>query len=235
MLCSLISRIVKIHGFVDISDGNSRAPLYAVSLKSPVVIFKDVETVIKAPFNKNEAVLRAIEESHNELLGVLSSIYPNKLLLSFNTSAIQNKIISKACALNGVSTIEGESPRGPLMAVPFGKALGNVLIPNTVTKTLLVEKYFNRDATGFTIAESRNNSPLSTQAKMIKSFNRPVILIDDLLHKSHRMNILGPVLQEAEVELSGERYARRERILPADARGLDERTRLLSVYRRRQH
>ena len=189
-------------GFVDISDGNSRAPLYAVSLKSPVVIFKDVETVIKAPFNKNEAVLRAIEESHNELLGVLSSIYPNKLLLSFNTSAIQNKIISKACALNGVSTIEGESPRGPLMAVPFGKALGNVLIPNTVTKTLLVEKYFNRDATGFTIAESRNNSPLSTQAKMIKSFNRPVILIDDLLHKSHRMNILGPVLQEAEVELS---------------------------------
>ena len=88
------------------------------------------------------------------------------------------------------------------MAVPFGKALGNVLIPNTVTKTLLVEKYFNRDATGFTIAESRNNSPLSTQAKMIKSFNRPVILIDDLLHKSHRMNILGPVLQEAEVELS---------------------------------
>lgn len=192
---------LRLQGFVDISGGNSPVPLYAVSLKSPVVIFKDVETVIKAPFNKNEVVLKAIEESHNKLLGVLSSIYPNKLLLSFDTSAIQNKIINKACELNGVSTVEGESPRGPLMAVPFGKALGDVLIPNTVTKTLLVEKYFNRTVKGFTISESRNNSPLETQAKMIKSFNRPIILIDDLLHKSHRMNILEPVLKEAEVDI----------------------------------
>lgn len=192
---------LKLQGFVDISGGNSHIPLYAVSLKSPVVIFKDVETVIKAPFNKNEVVLKAIEESHNQLLGVLSSIYPNKLLLSFATSAIQNKIINKACALNGVSTVEGESQRGPYMAVPFGKALGDVLIPNTVTKTLLVEKYFNRTVKGFTISESRNNSPLETQAKMIKSFNRPIILIDDLLHKSHRMNILGPILKAAEVDI----------------------------------
>ena len=192
---------LKLQGFVDISGGHSRVPLYAVSLKAPVVIFKDVETVIKAPFNKNKVVLHAIEESHNHLLGVLSSIYPNKLLLSFDTSAIQHKIINKACALNGVSQIEGESPRGPLMAVPFGKALGDVLIPNTVTKTLLVEKYFNRTVKGFTIAESRNNSPLDTQARMIKSFNRPIILIDDLLHKSHRMNILGPVLQAADVDV----------------------------------
>lgn len=189
-------------GFVDISGGNSRVPLYAVSLKAPVVIFKDVETVIKAPFNKNQAVLHAINESHNELLGVLSSIYPNKLLLSFNTSAVLHKIINKACELNGVSTVEGESPRGPFMAVPFGKALGDVLIPNTVTKTLLVEKYFNRKATGFTISEARNNSPLLTQARMIKSFDRPVILIDDILHKGHRMNILGPILKDAEVDLS---------------------------------
>lgn len=188
-------------GFVDISGGNGPVPLYAVSLKSPVVIFKDVETVIKAPFNKNPKVMQAIEESHNELLGALSSIYPNKLLLSFNTSAIQNKIISKACDLNGVSTVEGESPRGPLMAVPFGKALGDVLIPNTVTKTLLVEKYFNRTIKGFTISEARNNSPLITQAKMVKSFGRPIILIDDLLHKSHRMNKLGPVLREAGVDI----------------------------------
>lgn len=192
---------LKKQGFVDISDGCSERPLYAVSLKSPVVIFKDVETVIKAPFNKNQKVLKAIEESHNELLGALAEIYPNKLLLSFNTAAIQNKIIAKACELNGVSTEEGASPRGPLMAVPFGKALGDVLIPNTVTKTLLVEKYFNRTVRGFTISEARNNSPLVTQAKMIKSFGRPVILIDDLLHKSHRMNKLGPILEEAEVEL----------------------------------
>ena len=172
-------------------------PTYAVSMESPVVIFKDVETVIKAPFNKNETVLNAISEAHDNLLAVLAKIYPGKLLLSFNTSAIQNKIITKACELNGVSNIDGESQKGPYMVVPFGKALGDVLVPNTVTKSLFLEKYFNRNAHGFTIAEDNNYSPLDTQAKMIKSFNRPIILIDDLLHKSHRMNKLGPILQGA--------------------------------------
>ena len=170
-------------------------------MESPVVIFKDVETVIKAPFSKNEKVLKAISDAHDNLLGVLSKLYPGKLLLSFNTSAIQNKIISKACALNGVSTADGESQKGPYMVVPFGKALGDVLVPNTVTKSLYVEKYFDRHAHGFTIAEANNYSPLDTQAKMIKSFNRPIILIDDLLHKSHRMNKLGPILESAGCEI----------------------------------
>ncbi len=197
-------------GFVDIA-GRIRGlyglaipgvnPTLAVSMESPVVIFKDVETVIKAPFNKNEEVLKAISDAHDNLLNCLSELYPGKLLLSFNTSAIQNKIISKACALNGVSTIDGESPKGPYMVVPFGKALGDVLVPNTVTKTLVVEKYFNRNAQGFNIAEAPNYSPLETQAKMIKSFGRPIILIDDLLHKSHRMNKLGPILDSAGCEV----------------------------------
>ena len=192
-------------GFVDItkrlkgiydSDLPGEQELYGVYMDAPIVIFKDVETVIKAPFNKNENVLDAISQAHEELLKVLARLYPGKLLLSFNTSAIQNKIISKACELNGVSIVDGESPRGPYMVVPFGKALGDVLVPNTVTKTLFVEKYFNRNVKGFTIAEAKNYSPLETQVRMIKSFDRPIILIDDLLHKSHRMNILGPMLDK---------------------------------------
>ena len=197
-------------GFVDVAGslgGTYAAPLedekptYAVAMESPVVIFKDVETIIKAPFNKNEVVLKAISKAHDELLKVLAKLYPGKLLLSFNTGAIQNKIISKACKLNGVSNVDGESQKGPYMVVPFGKALGDVLVPNTVTKTLYVEKYFSRDVKGFTIAEAKDYSPLETQARMIKSFNRPIILIDDLLHKSHRINKLGPILDSENCEI----------------------------------
>ena len=192
----LMIRALKKQGFVHIGNG-----LYAVNMRSPIVIFKDVETVIKAPLNKNPEVLRAIEEAHDRLLSVMAELYPGKLLLSFNTSAIQNKIISKMTRLNGVSTVATPGERGPYMAVPFGKALGDVLIPNTVTKTLVVEKYFNRLVKGFTIAESPGHSPLDTQVKMIKSFGRPVVLIDDLLHKSHRMNKLGPILKANGVEV----------------------------------
>lgn len=205
----IISALAK-QGFIDIAgtipgvyDETIQGvdPTYAVSMESPVVIFKDVETVIKAPLNKNPVVIKAINDAHLELLKVLTKIYPGKLLLSFNTSAIQNRIISKACQLNGVSTKDGASQKGPYMVVPFGKALGDVLVPNTVTKTMFVEKYFNRNIKGFSIAEAKNYSPLETQVKMIKSFNRPVILIDDLLHKSHRMNILGPMMDNAGCEI----------------------------------
>ena len=40
------------------------------------------------------------------------------------------------------------------MAVPFGKLLEGSAVPNTVTKSLHTEKYFNRDVTGFSIEES---------------------------------------------------------------------------------
>ena len=191
-----ILKALRKQGFVHIGNG-----LYAVDMKAPVVIFKDVETVIKAPLNKSPEVIKAIEEAHDSLLAVMAGLYPGKLLLSFNTGAIQNKIIRKMAMLNGVSTTATPGPKGPYMAVPFGKALGDVLVPNTVTKTLVVEKYFNRLEKGFTIAESPGNSPLDTQVKMIRSFGRPVVLIDDLLHKSHRMNKLGPILRANDVDV----------------------------------
>ncbi|KMO86460.1 phosphohydrolase [Megasphaera cerevisiae DSM 20462] len=189
-------------GFVNIAPPGAQRPLYAVDMKSPIVIFRDVETTIKNPFNKNPRVRRAIYEAHNNLLSALNRIYPGKLLLSFNMSAVHNKIIRKVADINGVSIIEDKNKRrGPYMSVPFGKALSDVLVPNTVTKTLHIDKYFNRSVKGFTIAETHHYSSVSNQVKTIKSFNRPVILIDDLLHKGHRMRMLTPYLMKNDIDI----------------------------------
>mgnify|MGYP000205273869 CR=1 FL=1 len=48
-------------GFVNIAPSGEQ-PIYAVNMKSPIVIFRDVETTIKNPFNKNPRVRRAIYE-----------------------------------------------------------------------------------------------------------------------------------------------------------------------------
>lgn len=112
-------------------------------------------------------------------------------------SAVYHKIIHKVAEINGVSIVEDKKKRrGPYMSVPFGKALSDVLVPNTVTKSLHIDKYFDRWVKSFTIAESHHYSPVENQVKTIKSFNRPVILIDDLLHKGHRMRMLTPYLQK---------------------------------------
>lgn len=192
---------LKKQGFVNIA-GVGRPPVYAVQMRSPVVIFRDVETVIKNPLNKNPRVLRAIEEAHDRLLRLLNELYPGQLILSFNPGAVHSKIIQKVAALNGVGARPSKDGiRGPYMSVPFGKALADVVVPNTVTKALHTEKYFSKDLRSFTIAEAKHYSALTNQARTIKSFNRPIILIDDLLHKGHRMNILAPILARYDVDI----------------------------------
>ena len=193
---------LELQGFVNIAPEGSEHPLYVVDMKSPIVLFKDVETVIKNPFNKNPLVREALHEAHNNLLAVLKLIYPGKLLLSFNMSSFHNKIINKVAEINGVSTVEDKKKRrGPYMSVPFGKALSNVLVPNTVTKSLHIGKYFDRYVKEFTLAESHHYSPVENQVRTIKSFDRPVILIDDLLHKGHRMRMLTPYLDKCDIEV----------------------------------
>ena len=55
--------------------------------------------------------------------------------------------------------------------------------------------------TDFTIEESGFYSTIENQIKTIKSFNRPVILVDDLLHKGYRMNEIDPILKDNNVDV----------------------------------
>ncbi|MBR0372999.1 MAG: hypothetical protein IJH91_00555 [Mogibacterium sp.] len=193
--------VLRRQGFINISTDHNN-PIYAVDMTSPIVIFRDVETVIKAPFDKNPRVRRAVDEAHNKLLRTFCELYPGKLILSFNTSAVYSKIVNMVAKENGVSTVPDPARRrGPYMAVPFGKALSDVVVPNTVTKALRTEKYFNDAVTGFTIRESVGYADLTVQAKTLKSFRRPVILIDDLLHSGQRMRKIDQVLRENDVEV----------------------------------
>ena len=196
-----VIEVIEKQGFSNIAAKGGR-PIYAVNMKSPVIIFKNVDTIIKNPFNKNPKVLKAVEEAHNRLLRLLTSIYPSELILSYNAGIMHHKMIHLIARLNNVSAIPGKDKvYGPYMAVPFGKVLESVAVPNTVTKALHTEKYFNRDVSAFTIEESSFYSSLDNQVKTIKSFNRPVILVDDLLHKGYRMKEIDPILKENQVEV----------------------------------
>ena len=195
-------RIIEKQGFVNIAP-SGRRPIYAVDMHSPVIVFKNVDTIIKNPLNKNTHVLKAVEEGHNRLLAMLTSIYPGELILSYNSGIMHHKMINLIARLNGVPAVPlAEKRYGPCMVVPFGKVLEGVAVPNTVTKALHTEKYFNRDVSSFTIEESCFYSTLEDQVRTIKSFNRPVILVDDLLHKGYRMNKIDPILKKTGVDVA---------------------------------
>lgn len=194
-------RTVRKQGFINIAADGAR-PIYAVDMRSPVVIFKNVETIIKHPLNKNRRVLEAVESAHNRLLEMLTSIYPGELIISYNSGIMHHKMIQLIAKINNVSPVPyTEKAYGRYMAVPFGKLLEGVAVPNTVTKALHTEKYFTRDVSSFTIEESSFYSTIENQIRTIKSFNRPVILVDDLLHKGYRMKEIDPILKANEVDV----------------------------------
>jgi hypothetical protein len=90
---------------------------------------------------------------------------------------------------------------GEYMCVPFGNILRGMTVPNTVTKSLQTEKRFESEINRFRITEYPYYSPLINQIRTIKSFRKPVLLVDDLLHKGYRMRELDPLLRQEEIDV----------------------------------
>jgi len=106
------------------------------------------------------------------------------------------------CDINHVSIIPS-IPRvlGKSICVPYGKILHKLAVPNTVTKSLHTEKTFDPDMKNFKIVSFPNYLSLENQAKVIHSFNMPVILVDDYLHRGYRIKALEPFFKKFNIKV----------------------------------
>ncbi len=189
-------------GFVQARRLDGEAPLYLVDMHEPLVILKNMRTSIKDPLADSSHVIRVLERSHKELQRALTRLYPGQLVLSVSAATIYPRLVEKVTAVNGVPN-KVLTPRqlGPYMCVPYGKILRDRVIPNTVTKTLHTDKVFTPDLSEGKIESFQNYPSLSNQIKILKSFRREVILVDDLLHRAGRFEALEPLLKEEGVTI----------------------------------
>ena len=79
--------------------------------------------------------------------------------------------------------------------------LEGAAIPNTVTKTVHTDKVFAADRRTQHIAAFPGYAPLSDQMRVVHSFRRPVILVDDQLHTGRRIGVLDPLAREQQVDI----------------------------------
>lgn len=185
---------------IDMETGSKE--IYAVDMNSPIILIENMDTVIKSPFNTNAAITDALEKAHRRLQMAITRLEPGNLVLSFNAGIINRRIVKMVTEANGVpDTPTVPRKLGASMCVPFGKTLGSTVIPNTVTKTLHTEKKYTAALDRFSIKEYPNYSTLENQVKTIKSFNRPVMLVDDLLHKGYRLKHLDPILNDNSIAI----------------------------------
>ncbi|WP_019227624.1 hypothetical protein [Sedimentibacter sp. B4] len=193
---------LELQGFTKIKDESQSKTVYAVDMKFPVCLTLNLESFIKEPLNTNPRVHEAIVNARKRLQKSMTELYPGSLVLSIDNDMINQTLINKICTINNVSN-EVQVPKviGDYMCVPFGNILKGMVVPNTVTKSLHTEKVYSTDATHFKITEYPFYSPIENQVKTIKSFEKPVILVDDLLHKGYRIKELDPILKKHDIEV----------------------------------
>ena len=176
--------------------------LLEVDMRAPTVLLQNLETTIQEPLNRNHRVLSAIRRGHERLQTTLTALYPGSLVLTLSTDIIHHRLLQMITNFNQVPIVPTAPRRlGEYMCVPFGKLLRGKTVPNTVTKTLHTDKVYTPDLRDSTIEAFPYYSPIPSQIRTIKSFGRPVILVDDLMHPGIRIKALDPVFKAEAIDV----------------------------------
>ncbi len=194
----IVEETLGLQGFIPFGSGNWRM----VDMGDPIVLTRNLATTIKEPLARDHQVLAAITAAHRRLQRTLADLYPGTLILSLSAATMYHRLLHKITKYNGVPAVPTE-PRvlGENICVPFGKILRGVVVPNTVTKTLHTDKVYNADLSSFRIEAYPGYSSLACQAKTIRAFDRPVLLVDDLLHDGKRIRRVAPLLAQEGAEI----------------------------------
>ncbi len=177
--------------------------LYYVDMRNPMVLIQDIYLSLKQPHRDDPQVKAVVEQCRPALRRALTGLFPGSLVLTFEAEMLNQALLYKVQEHNRVLDVpKGVRRLGRHMCVPYGKILSDTVVPNTVTKTLHVEKRYTRDISAFTVEEYPGYSSLTNQIRTIKSFQRPILLVDDLLHKGYRIDNLDPLFKAEGVDIS---------------------------------
>ncbi|WP_426349579.1 hypothetical protein ACPWSR_17875 [Alloiococcus sp. CFN-8] len=196
--------MLSLFGFVSLGE-EADSPYKIVDMSNPCVINYDLDNFIKEPFRENSKLKATIVQTRRKLQSSICSLYPGELVLPIDSSMLHYGLIKKISKLNQEKTdntvLTSNRNLGRYMCVPYGDIFDRYIIPNTVTKALHTEKYFYPDMKSFKIDSFPHFLSLENQVKIIKAFNRPLILVDTILHKGYRMKALDPLLIKENVEV----------------------------------
>lgn len=199
---SYIMDAVARQGFILAEQMATTMPVYLVDMREPIVILRNLRAFIKEPLASDPQVVRVIETGYRALQQEMCRLYPGALVLTLATEVIFPRMVEMITAINQVPN-ETVTPRllGENMCVPFGRILRERVIPNTVTKTLHTDTVYAPDLSDYTVGPFERYTPLADQVRMIHSFDRPVILVDDIMNIGKRFQALDALFQKEQVPI----------------------------------
>lgn len=197
-----LESVLQHQGFIKISESSGSYPVYAVNMSTPCTVNLDLKSLIKEPFRTDPAVVNVIDKTRKKLQEAVVRLYPGHLVLSFDRTMIYENLIKKICDENQMPTTP-LTPKvvGENMCVPFGDIIKRWILPNTVTKAIHIEKYFYPTLDQYKIESYPYYLDIENQMEMLKSFNRPILMVDDILDKGYRIKVIEPALRKHGIEI----------------------------------
>lgn len=196
-----VFEILELQGFQKFETIEGKI-LFHVNMNNPCSLYLDLKSLLKNPFRNNPEVVKTINNCRKKLQKSLTMLFPGNLVLAFDRRILEQMLMKKVCKENEVpSTPLNSKKLGDDICVSYGNILNRLIIPNTVTKSLHTEKIFSTDLKDFSIEEFPNYLNLKNQIKTLKSFNKSIILIDDLLNKGYRIKALDPILNKENIDV----------------------------------
>ena len=176
--------------------------ILSVDMRMPVILVQDVLRRLKEPLRSHPSVQDVVIKTRPLLRSTLTKLFPGRLLLSFDSELLDSAVMDRVRKANGVLHEDpSEKTLGPGMCVPYGNVLSGEMVPNTVTKSLHVDKAYDNDIYHFHICAFPGYSEPAGQVRTIRAFHRPVILVDDLLHKGYRLEKLDAIFRKEQLEI----------------------------------
>ncbi|BEP29761.1 nicotinate-nicotinamide nucleotide adenylyltransferase [Helicovermis profundi] len=197
---SLIN-IMKNQGFIEKKGVKTKEDIFVVDMSAPCTLNLDLKSAIKEPYRNSSRMLKVVTKTRNRLQEALTNLYAGNLVISFERTMLYENLIKKICDENKMPTTPLK-PKivGEAMCVPFGAIFKRWILPNTATKAFHAEKYFKPDLTKYKIDSYPYYLDIENQVKTLKSFNKPIMLVDDILNKGYRIKALNPLFKKYDVD-----------------------------------
>ena len=190
--------LLRERGFVRIPGNDGR---YCTDLRSPVVLFDDAASYILEPFAGEPSLEAILKENERRLRLGIAGLYPGTAVLFLSRRVLNDRLVRRireryglpedTDALYPEDSLPQEDPsdvRETLtdrICVPFGKFQRSVQIPGLVTMPLNTEKVYSPDLGSYDIRETPGAPDLSVQMRVLKSMDRPFILLVDLYNNGY--------------------------------------------------
>lgn len=188
-----IFELLELHGFRKLFFDDLKNDIYAVDMKFPVCLTLDMQNYIKEPLVSSDIIKKTIAETRKKLKHELTKLYPNNLVLSLDVQMLQQAIVEKI----GEEFLDNSE----YICVPFGNAFNGKTVADFATKSLHIEKYFKYDVGDYEIREYPFYQSISKQVDVVKAFNKPVILVDDVMHHCYEFMGIDKILKTKNINV----------------------------------